>query len=247
MALRMVQVGRGRSRPLVVGFLVFPSVDARLRSAFGPDPCIIMDDTDTGPPLWEAFDMAFSKAGIEIISKLGLIGFSAGCQRIRSLYRDEGVRAHAYLLVDGTHASLPPQPSETTWLQQAAAEARAGQTLLIASHTLQTYVEELPPNERFASTLRVLRLATGFPLTQAGPLEAPRITQSGNLWVYSYASAKIDAKAHVDQHEWALPALAAAHLGPALTGQVQVAGEVTRGGSGLGLALLAAGVLWAVG
>lgn len=247
MALRMVQVGRGKSRPLVVGFMVFPSVDARLRSAFGPDPCILMDDSDTGP-LWQAFDMAFSQAGIEVISKLGLIGFSAGCQRIRSLVRDEDVRAHAYLLVDGTHASLPPEPSELVWLQQTANEARAGQTLLVASHTLQTYVEELPAAERFASTIRVLRMATGFNLDEAGPLEAPRITQSGNLWVYSYASAKSDPKAQVDQHEWALPALAAAHLGPALTGQVQVPMEgAKRGSDGLGLALLAAGVLWAVG
>ena len=247
MGFRMVQAGQGKSRPLVVGFLVFPSVDARLRSAFGPDPCIIMDDTDTGPPIWEAFDMAFSQAGIEVISRFGLIGFSAGCQRIRSLYRDDGVRAHAYLLVDGTHASLPPEPSEITWLQQAAVEARAGQTLLVASHTLQTYVEALPPDERFASTIRVLRLATGFPLTEAGPLEAPLISQSGNLWVYSYASQKIDAKAHVDQHEWALPALAAAHMRPELLGQVQVAGEPAKSGSGLGLALLAAGVAWAIG
>jgi hypothetical protein len=185
MALRMVQVGRGKSRPLVVGYMVFPSVDARLRSAFGPDPCIIMVDSDTGSTLWQAFEMAFSTAGIEVISRLGLIGFSAGCQRIRSLDRDEDVRAHAYLLVDGTHASLPPEASEITWLQQAAAEARAGQSLLVASHTLQTYVEDLPPAERFASTIRVLRLATGFSLDEAGPLEAPRIAQSGNLWVYS--------------------------------------------------------------
>jgi hypothetical protein len=242
----MVQVGQGKSRPLVVGYMVFPSVDARLRSAFGPDPCIIMDDSDTGSTLWQAFEMAFSNAGIEVISRLGLIGFSAGCQRIRSLYRDEEVRAHAYLLVDGTHASLPPEPNEIAWLQQLAAESRAGQSLLVASHTLQTYVEELPANERFASTLRVLRLATGFPLNQAGPLEAPRITQSGNLWVYSYASEKNDPKAQVDQHEWALPALAAAHMAPALTGQTPVAGTKVSGG-GLGLALLAAGVLWAVG
>ncbi|HRI70297.1 MAG TPA: hypothetical protein PK156_38965, partial [Polyangium sp.] len=100
--------------------------------------------------------------------------------------------------------------------------------------------------ERFASTIRVLRLATGFPLVEAGPLEAPRITKSGNLWVYSYASAKLDAKAHVDQHEWVLPALAAAHLGPALTGQTHVSTESAKS-SGLPLALLAAGVLWAVG
>lgn len=245
MALRMVQIGRGKSRPLVVGYMVFPSVDARLRSAFGPDPCIIMDDSDTGSTLWQAFEMAFAKAGVEVISKLGLIGFSAGCQRIRSLYRDEEVRAHAYLLVDGTHASLPPEPNEIKWLQQLAAEARAGQTLLVASHTLQTYVEELPPDERFASTIRVLRMTTGFPLLEAGPVEAPRITQSGNLWVYSYASSKCDAKAHVDQHEWALPALAAAHLGPELTGQAHAAPGPRS--AGLGLALLAAGALWAAG
>lgn len=245
MALRMVQAGRGKSRPLVVGYMVFPSVDARLRSALGPDPCIIVDDSDTGSSLWQAFEMAFAKAGVEVISKLGLIGFSAGCQRIRSLYRDDEVRAHAYLLVDGTHASLPPEPNEIKWLQRLAAEARTGQTLLVASHTLQTYVEELPPDERFASTIRVLRMATGFPLLEAGPVEAPRITQSGNVWVYSYASSKCDAKAHVDQHEWALPALAAAHLGPELAGQSHA--EPAPKGDGLGLALLAAGALWAVG
>jgi len=245
MALRMVQKGQGKSRPLVMGFLAFPSVDARLRSAFGPGPCIIMDDSDTGSELWQVFEMAFSQAGIEVISKLALIGFSAGCQKIRSLYRDDGVRAHAYLLVDGTHASLPPKPNEIEWLQQLATEARAGQSLLVASHTLQTYVEDLPLNERFASTIRVLRTATGFNLDEAGPLEAPRITQSGGLWVYSYASQKIDAKAHVDQHEWALPALAAAHLAPTLTGQTYVPAEPTKKGDGLGLALLAAGVLWA--
>lgn len=248
MALRMVQVGQGKSRPLVVGYMVFPSVDARLRSAFGPGPCIIMDDSDTGSTLWQAFEMAFSQAGIEVIPRLGLIGFSAGCQRIRSLYRDEGILAHAYLLVDGTHASLPPEHSEIAWLQQAAAEAQSGQSVLVASHTLQTYVEELPPAKRFASTLRVLRLATGFNLDEAGPLEAPRITQSGQLWVYSYASAKNDPKAQVDQHEWALPALAAAHMGPALTGQAQVPAQEAKGsGAGLGLALVAAGVVWAVG
>ena len=245
MALRMVQVGRGKTRPLVVGYMVYRSVDARLRSALGPDVCIIMDDSDTGSTLLDAFEMAFAQ-GVEVISKFALIGFSAGCQRIRSMYRDEEVRAHAYLLVDGTHASLPPEATEINWLRQAVSEARAGQTLLIATHTQQTYVEELPIGERFASTIRVLRLATGFPLVEAGPLEAPRITKSGNLWVYSYASAKIDAKAHVDQHEWVLPALAAAHLGPALTGQTHVLTDPAKS-SGLGLALLAAGVLWAVG
>jgi hypothetical protein len=244
MAFRMVQKGQGKSRALVVGFLVFPSVDARLRAAFGPQTCIIMNDSDTGP-LWEAFDMAFSQAGIEVISRLGLVGFSAGCQRIRELYRDDGVRAHAYLLVDGTHASLPPEPNEIQWLQQLAAEARSGQSQLVASHSLQTYVEDLPPNERFASTIRVLRLATGFHLDEAGSLEAPRITQSGNLWVYSYASQKFDTKAHIDQHEWALPALAAAHIAPTLTGQTYVPAQPAKSGGGLGLALLAAGVLWA--
>ena len=246
MALRMVQVGRGKTRPLVVGYMVFPSVDARLRSAFGPDPCIIMDDSDSGSTLWQAFEMAFSQAGIEVISKLGLIGFSAGCQRIRALHRDEGVRAHAYLLVDGTHASLPPGPNEIAWLQELAAEARTGRTQVVASHTLQTYVEELPPDERFASTIRVLRMATGFPLLAAGPVESPRVTRAGNLWLYSYACGKYDPKAQIDQHEWALPALAAAHTAPTLTGQVPVATEAPKGG-GLGLALLAAGAMWVVG
>jgi hypothetical protein len=43
-----------------------------------------------------------------------------------------------------------------------------------------------------------------------------------------------------------LPALAAAHTAPTLTGQVPVETEPPKAG-GLGLALLAAGAMWVVG
>ena len=252
MTLHIVQKGQGETRPLVLGFLMSMSIDSKLRSAFGPAPCIITSSSDETPDLAGIAEWAYKYAGLQAISRLALMGFSAGCQRVRSMYRDEGVRANAYLLVDGTHASLPPEPSQIDWLRGLCSSAKTGSPLVVASHTLQTYVERLPPKERFASTLRVLRMTTGFELPEAGPLDAPMVTREGQLWVYSFASAQADAAAHMAQHDRVLPALAAMHLGPWLarpssgsSASSQAAAGVGGGtGSGLGLGLLAAGALF---
>src|SRR5262245_7511554 len=97
------------------------------------------------------------------VSKLALIGYSAGCQRVRA-FSVAGVRADAYLLADGTHASWPPEDWQIAWLKELANEARAGEILVVATHTLQTYMEALPDGKAFACTLRVLREATGMAL-----------------------------------------------------------------------------------
>jgi len=250
MSVHIVQSGRGVARPLVLGFLVGANLDTRLRDAFGPDPCIMTDSTGgpKGPRLGELVAFARRFAGFERVSRLALIGYSAGCQRVRAMYLD-GVRADAYLLVDGTHANLPPEGWQIAWLRDIAAEARAGRVLLVATHTLQTYVERLyPPSSRFASTIRVLRMATGFDLDDAGPLHAPLVTRQGQLWVFSYASGTADAPAHVAQHDYALPMLAATHVGPWLARpssatQASSSRSGGSGGLGLGLGLLAAGAL----
>jgi len=245
-SLRLVQRGQGTVRPLVLGFLVGGNVDAALRKAFGPDACILADGAAQGQMLAELVAFARQHAGLEGVSRLALIGYSAGCQRVRALYR-AGVRADAYLLVDGTHASLPPEDWQIAWLRELAAEAKTGRNLVVATHTLQTYVERLKaPYVPYSSTLRVLRLATGFDLDDAGPLDVPLVTRQGELWVYSFASAQADAPAHAAQHNVALPLLATRHLGPWLArpSSAQPTKMDAASSTGMGLALLVlAGVL----
>jgi len=215
MALRLVQPGLGPSRPLVATFLSWAGMDAKIRAAFGPAPCIIADDSAKGTEtLAELLEFAHKAGGVAQVSRLALVGYSAGCQRVRKL-RMDGAKADAYLLSDGTHASWPPQEWQIAWLRELADEARRGKVLMVASHTWQTYTEELtPPLTPFASTVTVLRMATGFPLEQGGPPEAPMVSRDGQLWVYSYASAKSDAKAHSYQAMFAQPKLAVQHVAP---------------------------------
>ncbi|MDI1444698.1 hypothetical protein [Polyangium sp. 6x1] len=198
---------------MVLAFLVGGDLDPRLRAAFGPQACVVADGVAKGPMMGELLEFAHRQAGVRKVSRVALIGYSAGCQRVRALYLS-GVRASAYLLADGTHASWPPEEWQIGWLRGIASEARAGRALLVATHTMQAYTERLPKGRAFCSTARVLRIATGWPLDRAGPLDAPAVTTEGALYVYSYASADIDAPAHAAQLVRVVPELSARHLGP---------------------------------
>src|SRR5262249_49529645 len=121
------------------------------------------------------------------------------------------------------------QPGQIQWLRDLADQARTGRLLLVASHTYQTYTEKIAGNP-FASTVTVLRLATGFALAQGGPPMAPIASRdpltgppASGLWVYSSASKAIAPDAHSYQGGPALYALAAAHLVPWLAAQSSAA------------------------
>lgn len=217
MSLHILQAGQGASRPLVAAF--GPMAAAKLPKILGPAACILFDadghGTETMPQI---VDFAARQAGFSAVSATALIGFSIGCSRVRGL-RLAGANAGAYLLVDGTHASKPPKPWQIAWLRDLADQARAGQILLVASHTFQTYVEKMP--QPYSATVTVLRQATGFALAQGGSATAPIVTKdplsgppAAGLWVYSYASAEADYEAHKYQGGPALHAMAAAHLAP---------------------------------
>lgn len=215
MALRLVQPGIGATRPLVAMFLASGDLDRKIQAAFGPAPCIIADHTRDGKEtLRDLMDFAYKNAGVSNVSRYALIGYSAGCQRIRKL-RIDGAEAAAYLFSDGTHASWPPQEWQIAWLRDLAAQARKGKVLVVASHTWNTYTEKLtPPQTPYASTVTVLRQATGFPIERGGPPDAPVVSHDGQLWVYSYASKDADKVAHSYQAMVVQPKLAAHHVAP---------------------------------
>jgi hypothetical protein len=212
MALRLVQEGKGDPRPLVLGFLLGSDQDMYLPITIGERACLILDDSATGPAMPQLLEFAYKQANLRSVSELALIGYSAGCRRVREL-RLAGANASAYILVDGTHASMPPQQWQIDWLRDLANQARQGRILLVASHTQQTYCEELANGQAYASTWRVLQMATGWSLDKGGTIENPAVTRQGELWVYSYASAKIDAAAHTAQYSQ-VAVFSSAHLGP---------------------------------
>ncbi|MDI1445960.1 hypothetical protein [Polyangium sp. 6x1] len=78
-------------------------------------------------------------------------------------------------------------------------------------------------------------MATGWPLARAGPLDAPVVTREDALYVYSYASADIDAPAHAAQLVRVVPELSARHLGPWVAQQGLPAAPPSRSLLGLGL------------
>ena len=218
MTLRILQSGQGASRPLVVAF--GPMASAKLPALLGPSACIVFDADGHGTEtLAQIVDFAAHQAGFTAVSATALVGFSIGCSRVRTL-RVAGATAGAYLLVDGTHANWPPAAWQIAWLRDLCDLARGGKALLVASHTYQTYTEKIAGHP-FASTVTVLRLATGFQLAKGGPPTAPILTRdpvtgppTSGLWVYSYASAETDFEAHKYQGGPALHALAKAHLAP---------------------------------
>lgn len=218
MSLRLLQAGQGTTRPLVVAF--GPMASSRLTEILGPAPCIVFDsDGHGGETMAQIVDFASNQAGFGAVTGTALIGYSIGCSRVRTL-RIAGATAGAFVLVDGTHAGWPPKAWQIAWLRDLADLARRGQCLLVASHTYQTYTERIT-GEPYASTVTVLRQATGFPLARGGPPEAPILSRdpitgppNTGLWIYSYTSAETDAKAHIYQGGPALNALVAAHLAP---------------------------------
>lgn len=212
---QVAQRGQGTKRAVVLGFLVDPIT---LAKAVGPSVCVVADGakgTETLPGLLE---VAHRGAGFDAVSQLVLVGYSAGCQRVRALCI-AGANPAGVLLVDGTHASWPPEDWQIAWLKKLAGDARKGNALCVATHTMQTYTESLvPPLQPYASTVRVLRMATGFTLDKQGTIDAPVVSNAGSLWVYSYQSARIDGEAHRKQGQAVLPALAKKHLAPLLAG-----------------------------
>jgi hypothetical protein len=135
-------------------------------------------------------------------------------------------------------------PARGRGLRELAEQARAGRVLVVATHTLQSYVESLPPGKAYASTRTVLREATGLALDEAGPLNAPALSREGSLYVYSYQSAAADLRAHAAQHSIILPRLAGLHVAPWLAGVRSPAASrsspSSTGDDGISLLLVAA-------
>ncbi|XXX72361.1 peptidoglycan-binding protein [Sorangium sp. So ce134] len=221
--MRIIQTGAGEPRDLIICYLVGAHMDGAIRDALGPAPCVLAYDTGKPADTLDAVVASVrDRLRLARVGRIVLVGYSSGCSGVRERLREEGQASRslaALVLIDGTHASKPPAAEQLDVWRDAFGRARRGEILVVATHTLQTYVEQLErPQGPFLATVTVLREVTGWPLDDAGPIDAPAGRREGQLWVYSYASGPIDAEAHILQQQKALPMMLRRHVRPWLAG-----------------------------
>lgn len=194
-----MQRGEG---PLVVGYLLATSEasKARLRQAL-PGFAIVI--TGEAPRIQTDDDLADARAlaGSTVDAPLVLVGWSKGCQTIRTLL-EASVDAAAVVCADGTHDTWPHATHLPSWIRLAE-RARREERCFVASCSQQTYVEELPDAEGgpFMATVHVLEAIVGRDLPPDTEVH------EGGLHVFSCASERIDRAAHERQQTEVLPEL----------------------------------------
>jgi hypothetical protein len=134
---------------------------------------------------------------------LVLVGFSAGCQRVRELWR-AGAHPVAVVALDGISGDVPPTAAQMAPWREVCAGARLGELLAILTCTEQVYTSvDLPPGQRFAATLDTCSALwlerSPVAVTRLSPERSPYI--DGALRVEVHASARYDAAAHVREVE----------------------------------------------
>jgi hypothetical protein len=203
----MRTIQRGTSPDLAVLYLCGEHIDDAVREALGPGPTIVMFDDAVGlSPAAVAL-----KLGVSRVRSLVICGYSAGCQAVRAAIRSGSLpiaERIGIVAIDGTHASIPPEPWQLRFWQLLVEQARRSEKLFVATCTAQVYTESLPPGQRFLSTLTVLRQAID------ATLAPPDERHEGDLHVYAYASKSIDVAAHIAQQRDVLPAMLAKHVRP---------------------------------
>lgn len=204
--LRLVQRAADPAAPLLVAYLVGSQCDADMRAAL--PGCGIVASSESGVATTGAtLAQARILAGCGDAAPLVLLGYSAGCQGVRRHLLD-GVEAAAVVAIDGTHASWPPAPWQIDAWKRVADRARMGSSLFVGTCTQQLYTERLGPGKAFASTRTVLQRATGAALNAGNELH------DGGLHVIAYASADIDAAAHIRQQREVMPEMLRTYVAP---------------------------------
>lgn len=200
MKYRVVQKGIS---PVVVCYLVGSHMDQALRAAC-PERAIVATDQSGLAATRGDLVRARQLVGHHVAANVSLVGYSAGCQAVRK-HLVEGELAEEIVVIDGTHASIPPAPWQLSVWRDAAEDARAGDITFVGTCTQMSYVERIPVGKpgRATSTRHVLEQACGV------ELPAGTEVHDGRLHLVSYPSKDVDHDAHVAQQRVVLPIMLA--------------------------------------
>ncbi len=222
MSPRILQCGHGVSRDVVV-FYGLSDLD-HVRRFLWPEACALADwrgpyaivGPDDVEPLGHVVSRARREAGPFRVRAVVLVGFGPGCRAVREQIR-EGARPDVIVALDGFSGPPGPIPPDEYHLgpwRVIADRARRSECLAVFTHTAENYMELLPPGQRYASALTVLREVTELPLPTLSLADPPAETRDGGLVVRSFPSRTLDRVAQNAQRTVALPRIVAELVRP---------------------------------
>ena len=153
-----------------------------------------------------------AQLGFDRVRSLVVVGFSAGCGAVRAALVNDLLPPHeriGFVLIDGTHASIPAQSWQIECWRKLGEEARRGERLCVATCSNNVYTAKLAAP--FMPTLHVMRQAFEPNLFPANP---PHEVHAGDLHLYAYDSAECDNRAHAEQQTRVLPEMIRKHVRP---------------------------------
>lgn len=192
---------------LVVLYLVGTHLDEQIRALLPESTIVAFDDARGLSPKDVCAELGFFR-----VNSLVLIGFSAGVAAVRDALVNEQLPMHeraGFVLIDGTHANIPPQTWQIECWRKLGEEARRGETLCVATCSNNVYTAKLP--SPFMPTLHVMRASFEPALFPASP---PHEVHAGDLHLYAYASEECDKQAHAEQQTKVLPEMIHKHVRP---------------------------------
>lgn len=218
MAPRVVSKGSGPVRDLIVTYLDGSQAAVQL------DPMAVVL-SDNGPAFSEFYGNVPGKRGIATypellqtfadvaegatLGRVILVGFSEGCQAIRTHAMD-GYFADGAVCADGTHLGIPAEGDKRAAWQALVDRAASGGAPFAASHS------HIVTEPSYMSTRAVLSLLTGHEMPSSDAIEDLGTYRDGNLTVRSWGGTT--APAHVNQATNVLPLLLADVLATAVPG-----------------------------
>jgi len=237
----IVQPGSGSTRDIALCYLAGGKQAA---PALGPDVCIVQETAGSYDKVGDGgvFDYtdtvswAKEQAGGFEVGKLWLIGFSAGCQGVRTQIL-QGCNADYVLAIDGIHLPISGTPQEyktAPWLATKA-RADAGQCVFFCSYSAtEAY--------NFKTVRASLQQLFGIDPGCFGPPTEPCVQGSGNFLVFgsTQAGSGTPATEHTSQVNELLPNLIPVALGKSTLG----GGGGRRGLLYVGAAVLVLGAYW---
>jgi len=216
------QRGSGAVRPLVV--LYHAGGTPAVAKAAGPRAAIAWyaaqwkPGTGTGtayttfhpesPKLLDMLGGTAEEVGAEAFWPIVLVGFSAGCQALRTQLT-AGQEPTAYVAIDGIHSGTVASEAQLApwrgWMRKCGASIPSAQPDAIPRLPEQPLCiatcSQIQPSG-YASVRLTLERITGWNLVPGGP-DAPALYQSGGLTIASYPGGA--PKDHIAQASAALP------------------------------------------
>jgi CHAP domain len=226
--LEPMRVVQKKNLDLVVLYLVGAHLDDQLRAMLPNSTIVAFDDAKGLSP-----KNVCAELGLDRVRSLVLVGFSAGCGTVRSALVGDIFPVYerlGFVLIDGTHASLPAERWQIECWRKLGEEARRGEKLCVATCSNNVYTAKLAAP--FMPTLHVVRQAFEPALFPATP---PHEVHDNGLHLYAYASEECDKRAHAEQQTRVLPEMIRKHVRPWID-RSQFDGMVKESKSPLGVA-----------